>query len=187
MRKIYSIFSLLLVFALSFTACSKDDNNTPGGGGVKSVTFASETTFSEDLLGLIDVTCTYTSLDGQTKSIALNNGKVTISDSSTKLPSQLKVTFTGKKSKNYDAYKATKNDFILEVNGPSIAADYVASNGKTYQAAPHTTANKHSEKFAKDDNFDKTIDSYITKVIENLLSFTGTFSKVDDGASFTKN
>lgn len=183
MKKFFSVFSMLVVLALSFTACteSKDDPSFPTEK-FKNVLFVSEAEFSEDFLKLVDVTCTYTDMSGKTTNYTPKSGKISIQDTATKLPADLKLVCTASKSKDYDTYKASKDKFDLTVTSPSRNAYWVATSGQQYictghESTPHKTTGLPASE----------VDKLITDAVKLLnFTFAGTFSMNGEKASFTE-
>ena len=183
MKKIFSVFSMLVVLALSFTACteSKDDPSFPTEK-FKNALFVSEAEFSEDFLKLVDVTCTYTDMSGKTTNYTPKSGKISIQDTATKLPADLKLVCTASKSKDYDTYKASKDKFDFIWGTPSRCAYWVGTDGQQRIGVKHESSAHNTTGLPASE-----VDKYITDAIKALnITFAGTYSMNGEKASFTE-
>ena len=186
MKKLFSILSALLVLGMVFTSCDKsedepfDDSNY----NFKSASFQFMDPFSEDLANLLDLTCTYTSMDGTTKNVKLDEKfAFNFVETSTKLPVSFKVEVKAVKSANYETYKASKESFKVVVPTYPLCLVYSENQAGQKSILDDVKVSAHESTIDAE-----KIDEYIDLVLKYLdYTYGGTFEKDGKGAKFTKN
>lgn len=175
MKKILSIMMLCLC-CMAFVSCESTEEEYTGNK-FKACAFVAMPTYSEDLRNLLDITVTYTAMDGTVKELkADKDGSFVAEDASYTLPATVKFVVKSKKSANYEAYKASKSTFDLLFLTPGYVAAWINQDGKETIAGQNTSTGGLSGLLAeKVDDFIKDYDKHLN------FTFEGTYVKTDKG------
>lgn len=195
MKQLNSVLSMLLMFMLVFTSCSKSTD--PKGDdpfvdttdhSFKSANFVAALPYSDDLLNLANVTCTYTNMEGKTEVVKFEPGTgntLELNLSSNTLPASFKIEVKVEKNENYEAFLESKETFDLRW---TVFPCYVAGWVEQCDVV-HELDNTYLNGIQGGDGIDREI---VKQDLDNLISllsfsFSGTFEKNGNGARFSSH